>query len=219
MLRPRTHTFMPIAWHVSISHPPAERERAVCLAERLLAVGVAVALDEWRPQAESASSAARSRARGSGSWSEVLLISPAALREPWSARVAQRLLAGAVAGRRRLVPVVVGALDELPAPLASRPWAEFRDDPDFTSPARLWTLVAMLRGERADSPAPDDWPAVLVEPGHGEAAAGPGRIGLKVHPDRVLAHVAGGEVSVPIAGDDPGEVVEKLVAGAIADAL
>ncbi len=156
------------------------------LAERLLGVGIAVALDDW-----SLAGREGARDRNAGTWSEALLISRAAFDERWQAELARRLLGGAVAGRRRLVPVLLEALDELPAALRSRPCIEAHADPAFASGERLWRLVAMLRGERGDSSPPADWPtAVGAPPSIGNRTV----VDLHLAADRIVATVDGLEI-------------------------
>ena len=110
---------MPPIWHVLVSHPPAEGDRAGLLARRLLEVGVAVALEEWTTDE---SSPGKATPRPEGTWSEAVLVSPVSLSETWAPFLAHRLLRGGVAGRRRLLPVVVGSVGEPSGPLKSRPW-------------------------------------------------------------------------------------------------
>ncbi|MFN7955901.1 MAG: tetratricopeptide repeat protein [bacterium] len=180
-------------WHVSISHPPAERAAAMRLAERLLGVGIAVALDDW-----SLASREGSHERSAGAWSEALLVSRAAFDERWHAELARRLLGGAVAGRRRLVPVLLEDLGEVPAALRSRPSVDASTDPTFASTAWLWRLVAMLRGERGDSPPPSDWPATLA-PLAGQAVIA--AVDLRLTADRIIATLDGREVEHVFSAD------------------
>ncbi len=193
------------------------------LAERLLGVGIAVALDDW-----SLAGREVSRDRNPGAWSEALLISRAAFDDRWQAELARRLLGGAVAGRRRLVPVLLEALEELPAALRSRPCVEAHADPSFASGEELWRLVALLRGERGDSSPPSDWPAGAAPT---ESVRSRVLIDLRLAADRFVATVNGHEIehvferaeaalldSVAHAdGVESGALASALLAGALGE--
>jgi TIR domain len=81
----------------------------------------------------------------------VLIVSPASLSRPWVQREYAAMMTRAVAGKQRLIPVLLHDA-ELPPLLASEVWVDFRntDGPDYL--ARIRELVRALKGERLGPP-------------------------------------------------------------------
>jgi TIR domain len=107
--------------------------------------------------------------------SGILIVSPDSMRSPWVREEYAAMLARAVAGRQRLIPVLLDDV-ELPPFLATRVWVDFRgaDGPEYER--RVHDLVAALRG----GPSRPDRDGGLTLPG----ARRRGASGRAVRPER-----------------------------------
>jgi hypothetical protein len=81
----------------------------------------------------------------------ILVVSPVSLSRPWVQEEYAAMLVRTVAGRQRLIPVLLQDA-EMPPFLASRAWVDLRnaDGPDYL--ARVGELVRALKGGRAGPP-------------------------------------------------------------------
>jgi tetratricopeptide (TPR) repeat protein len=167
---------------VFVSYGHEDQPWVRTLAENLERAGLHVFYDEWEIGAGDVlvhrlDTGIRTSTHG------ILVVSPHALSRPWVAEEYAAMVTRAVAGRQRLIPVLLRDAD-LPPLLASRVWVDFRhvhEPAAYT--ARVGELVDALRGHRPGRPAPDG----TVSPPSGLAyqAEGPRTVALRVGRDTV----------------------------------
>ncbi|WP_250287599.1 toll/interleukin-1 receptor domain-containing protein [Frankia sp. CiP1_Cm_nod2] len=109
---------------VFVSYGHADQEWVRVLAENLERAGLHVFYDEWEISASDVlvhrlDEGIRTSANG------ILVVSPDALARPWVAEEYAAMLTRAVAGRQRLIPVLLRDA-ELPPFLAARVYVDFR---------------------------------------------------------------------------------------------
>ncbi|ONH33970.1 MULTISPECIES: toll/interleukin-1 receptor domain-containing protein [Protofrankia] len=177
---------------VFVSYGHADQEWVRVLAENLERAGLHVFYDEWEISAGDVlvhrlDEGIRTSANG------ILVVSPDALARPWVAEEHAAMLTRAVAGRQRLIPVLLRDA-ELPPFLAARVYVDFRqahDPAGYTT--RVGELVAALRGERRARPEVDG--TVRPPPGLAYRAEGPLAATLRISPDGVALTRADGTVT------------------------
>jgi tetratricopeptide (TPR) repeat protein len=175
---------------VSYAHEDAEWTRR--LAENLHRLGIDVYFDEWEIRPGDVLVHGLDRGIRS-SRDGVLVVSPAALGRPWVQEEYAAMMTDAVAGRRRVIPVLLRDA-ELPPLLASRTWVDFRDTRDpHTYRRQVEQLAATLRGEQVARPARDG--QLVVPPDLAYRAEGPRRAALRVRDGGVAFAVDGDEAA------------------------
>jgi tetratricopeptide (TPR) repeat protein len=165
-------------------------------AENLRRVGLEVFLDKW--EIAPGDVVVHQLERGLlNSRNGILVVGPASVARPWVQQEYAVMVDRAVAGKQRLIPVLLGEV-EVPPFAATRLWVDFRglDGPEYER--RLRQLAAALRGERPERPPRDG--ELLGPPGSGFRPEGPRRATLRIEPDRTVLEVEGKEV----AGRPPG---------------
>ena len=119
-------------------------------AENLHRLGLDVSLD--KSELAPATWSSMSQRGLLGSRSGVLVVSPASVTRPWAQQEYAVMAERAVAGRQRLIPVLLSGV-AIPPFAATRLWVDFRgvDGPAYDR--RVRELAAALRGERARNPS------------------------------------------------------------------
>jgi hypothetical protein len=138
---------------VFISYAHADRDWVRSLAADLLRAGLKVGFDEWSVEPGDAlphrlDELLKSR-------HGVLVVSPASLASKWVREEYAAMLTRTVAGKRRLIPVLLKDA-ELPPLLASRVYVDFRDAAGVDYEAKLAELVRALTGQAAEGPSEDN---------------------------------------------------------------
>jgi TIR domain len=131
---------------VFISYDHQDQAWVRALAENLHRAGLDVFLDAW--EIAPGDVVVHQLERGlHNSRNGVLVVSPASVARPWVQQAYAVMVDRAVAGKQRLIPVLLGDV-EVPPFAATRLWVDFRgmDGPEYER--RVRQLVAALRGER-----------------------------------------------------------------------
>lgn len=141
------------SFDVFVSYGRHDADWVRLLAGNLHRAGFEVFFDEWEIGASDVlvhrlDAGIRAAANG------VLVVSRESLTRPWVMEEYAAMLTRAVAGRQRLVPVLLGEA-ELPPFIASRVWVDFRGAAGPVYEQRFEELARALRGERAPRPPRD----------------------------------------------------------------
>ena len=167
---------------VFISYGHQDQAWVHTLAENLYRAGLEVFYDEWEISpgdvlVHKLDEGIRASRNG------ILIVSPVSLSRPWVAEEYAAMLTRTVAGKQRLIPVLLGEA-ELPPFLAARVWVDFRhvDGPEYDR--RVSQLVAALRGEQPPRPVRDELRA--PPPGSGFRPEGSRYATLRVGTEEVV---------------------------------
>ena len=197
------------SWDVFISYGHDDAEWVRALAENLERAGLHVFFDEWEIGPGDVL-VHRLEAGLLGSLNGILVASPTSVTRPWVREEYAAMVTRAVAGRQRLIPVLLGDV-ELPPFAASRVWGDFRgvDGPEYER--RVRQLIAALKGERPPRPAPDPAPdtRLVAPPGTMMRPEGAFRASLRISRDETLLAVDG---KAPVRGrpSGPSHALEDL---------
>jgi TIR domain/CHAT domain/AAA ATPase domain len=183
---------------ISYGHEDAAWVRL--LAENLHRAGFEVFFDEWDILAGDVR-AQRLEEGIVAAAAGVVVLSPTSVRRPWVNEEYFALLTRTVAGRQRLIPVLLGDVD-LPPFLAGRVAIDFRDADGPEYERRFVELTRALHGERGPRLQRD---RLVVSPGSAFRAEGSRRAKLSIARGRVLLAFEGREIS-----HRPGALTHRL---------
>jgi hypothetical protein len=174
-------------WDVFVSYAHDDAVWVQTLADNLHRAGLDVFLDAW----EIVPGARLSQRLQEGLAAAdvvVLVVSAAAVRKPWWQEEFAGAMPAVVAGRQRLIPVLLDEVD-VPPFAAARVYIDFRyiDSPDGYE-AKIHELVAAVRGQAPRQRPPRD--GTIVLPPMGSRAEGPRLARLRITPDEVVFSVA-----------------------------
>ena len=179
-----------------ISYGHQDADWVQTLADNLHRQGLDVFLDRW--EIAPGDILVHELERGLlGSYNGVLMVSPASVARPWVQQEYAVMVDRAIAGKQRLVPVLLGEVD-VPPFAAARLWVDFRgaDGPEYER--RVRQLADALKGQRPQRPARDG--ALVWPSGTGFRPEGPRRSTLWINPQETVLDVEGERV----AGRPPG---------------
>jgi tetratricopeptide (TPR) repeat protein len=175
---------------VFVSYGHHDADWVHTLAENLHRLGLDVFLDAWEiapgdvvvHRLERGLLAARNG---------VLVVSSASVSRPWVQQEYAVMVDRAVAGKQRLIPVLLGDV-EVPPFAATRRWVDFRgvDGPEYQR--RVRELVAALQGERPQRPGRER--DLLPPPGSGFRPEGARRATLRITLDETVLNVDGQQI-------------------------
>jgi|SRR5215218_4785723 len=141
------------AFDVFISYSHQDAAWTHTLADDLHRAGLDVFLDKW--EIAPGDVVVHQLEQGLlASQNGVLVVSPASVSRPWVQQEYAVMVERAVAGKQRLIPVLLGEV-EVPPFAAIRLWVDFRGVDGLEYNRRVDQLVAALRGERPQRPARD----------------------------------------------------------------
>jgi tetratricopeptide (TPR) repeat protein len=174
---------------VFVSYAHADQAWVRVLAENLYQAGLNVFYDEWMIAAgdvlvHKLDEGIRNSRNG------VLVVSPAALERPWVQEEYAAMLTRAVAGKQRLIPVLLQEA-EMPPFLASRVWVDFRNADGPVYQARMQELIKALKGPPGPPPRTGE---LQPPPGTGFQAQGTMQRCLRI--DSKQVELLGGEQPV-----------------------
>ena len=170
---------------ISYGHDDAAWVRT--LAENLERRGIRTFFDEWEIRAgdvlvHKLEEGLRSSRTG------IVVVSPASVARPWVQQEYAAMVTAAVAGRQRLIPVLLGEA-ELPPFAASRVWVDFRQAHGAEYQRRLDQLVAAVKDELPVRPEPDS--RLVLPEGAGTRPEGARRAVLRIAPTQTVLAVDG----------------------------
>ncbi|WP_239376386.1 tetratricopeptide repeat protein [Frankia sp. Cj5] len=190
---------MVAGFDVFVSYGHADQPWVRVLAENLERAGLRVFYDEWEIGPGDVL-AHRLDAGIRTSTSGILVVSPHALSRPWVKEEYAAMLSRVVAGRQRLIPVLLKNAD-LPPFLTSRVWVDFSQVADEDGYwARVGELVAELRGRRRTRPTADG--SLQPPPGLVTRPESPRTATLRITPNAVTLTTADGTAGGRPAGLD-----------------
>jgi hypothetical protein len=174
-------------WDVFVSYAHDDAVWVQTLADNLHRAGLDVFLDAWEivPGARLSQRLQEGLAVADV---VVLVVSAAAVRKPWWQEEFAGAMPAVVAGRQRLIPVLLDEVD-VPPFAAARVYIDFRyiDSPDGYE-AKIHELVAAVRGQTPRQRPPRD--GTIVLPPMGSRAEGPRLARLRITPNEVVFSVA-----------------------------
>jgi tetratricopeptide (TPR) repeat protein len=170
---------------ISYGHDDAAWVRT--LAENLERRGIRTFFDEWEIRAgdvlvHKLEEGLRSSRTG------IVVVSPASVARPWVQEEYAAMVTAAVAGRQRLIPVLLGEA-ELPPFAASRLWVDFRQVDGTEYQRRFDELVAALKDELPVRPEPDG--RLVLPEGTGTRPEGARRAILRIATEQTVLAVDG----------------------------
>ena len=141
---------MPEHYDAFISYAQADAAQVHRLAENLHQAGLEIFLDAWEiaPGDVLVHQIDRGLQHAANG---ILAVTPTSLSRPWVLEEYAAMLTRAVAGKQRLIPVLL-ADAEMPPLLASRLWVDLRraDGPEYDR--EIEKLVSLLQGKRPGPP-------------------------------------------------------------------
>jgi hypothetical protein len=182
--------------HAFISYAHADQEWVRVLAENLHQSGVDLFYDEW----EIGAGDVLVHKLDQGiltTRNEVIVVSPTALSRPWVREEYAAMMTRAVAGKQRIIPVLLKDA-ELPPFLAARVYVDFRNADGPVYFQRVEELVRALKGERRGPPPRDGGP-LKPPPGTGFRPEGKIAAGLRIGEGEAILSAEGGETRAPIS--------------------
>ncbi|MEU6374330.1 tetratricopeptide repeat protein, partial [Streptomyces sp. NPDC046909] len=195
-------------YDVFVSYSHRDEPWVAPLAENLQRLGLSVWLDRWEMVAGQLVASRLQEGLG-GARAVVAVVSRQWVESGWCAEEFAASVAGAVAGRQRLIPVLRGEV-ELPPFIAGRVYVDFRHvDSPGEYEKRVRQLGRAVRGlpvaERSDGIGGGGGGSGLVlPPGMGYRPDGPSYAELRVGEGAVAFNTADSEVSCSSLGVDRG---------------
>jgi hypothetical protein len=181
---------------VFISYGHQDQAWVHTLAENLHRAGLDVFLDKW--EIAPGDVVVHELERGLlSARNGVLVVSPASVARPWVQQEYAVMVARAVEGTQRLIPVLLGDV-AVPPFAATRLWVDFRgvDGPEYER--RVGELVAALRGERPQRPPRGG--ELRPPPGSRFRPEGPRRTSLRIGSHETMLEADGEQVNGRPAG-------------------
>ena len=189
-----------------ISYAHVDQEWVRVLAENLHQSGVDLFYDEWEIGAGDV--LVHKLDQGIlNTRNGVIVVSPTALSRPWVQEEYAAMMTRAVAGKQRVIPVLLKDA-EMPPFLAARVYVDFRNADGPVYRQRVEELVRALKGERRGPPPRDGGP-LKPPPGTGFVAEGKRTGRLTIGTEETVLTYESGEVRGPIAAIEAG--LEQLL--------